>query len=271
MPRAETKEARKARRAQTLAYRQATANILAQQELPTEEEEAEYQAWVKQRAEERKREAEAPEKPEMTEEEFDRLEKAGMLLPPAPAALPFDPEEFAVPKGKPYSEGVAFPKATPKPFPIRKKEVIGSYPPEGYDFSDPFYEFIEMDDGNYINGEGLVISHDGEYVATSDGVKTYHEIPTLKEISDFDEIIVDGKAYGLNRFGDVIDEDGNYKGRSGDKKSIKSSKAPWYWDAWRRDKEPAKMLGKILDKILESKPDEDLKLPPMSNAPLQSD
>ena len=149
--------------------------------------------------------------------------------------------------------------------------MIGSYPPEGYDFSHPVYEFIEMNTGNYINGSGLVVSDDGDYVATSDGVKTYHEVPTLEKINDFDEITVDGKAYGLNGYGDVIDEDGEYKGRSGDKKTIKPSLiTPWYWIAWKHDIEPAKMLDKIIDAILNQKAVEDFKLPPISNAPLQS-
>lgn len=104
-------------------------------------------------------------------------------------------------------------------------------------------------DRNYgVNSKGLVIDGESSYIGTWDG-ETLHfgaKPPTLAEISDFHEIELmgpDGKkhAFGLNKFNDVIDAEGNYMGRmgkEGDIEGIIPQREPWYWKSWVADVEP---------------------------------
>ena len=57
---------------------------------------------------------------------------------------------------------------------------------------------------------------------------------TLEEVDDFDEFMIEGKAYGVNPFGDTINEDAEYMGHFNRRTEVldRKAKPPAYWNEW---------------------------------------
>ena len=97
------------------------------------------------------------------------------------------------------------------------------------------------------------------------------EAPDLEQVNDFDEIILDGKSRGVNPFGDVIDEDGNYIGHFDrrTKKFNPKAKEPFYFQLWRQtygflEEENAKHRLPPLPDLSDEEDEEDkYRLPPI--------
>jgi hypothetical protein len=135
---------------------------------------------------------------------------------------------------------------------VEKPEIA---PPKGYTFETESYRFdpIEpteedeeffsleiggIDTGYGVNNAGLVINTENSYIGYWDGKQLHRDkIPTLKTISDFREVKIDGKQYGANEYGDLIDSDANYIGKFRDDERW-DAPVPWYWASWLKDHEP---------------------------------
>lgn len=105
---------------------------------------------------------------------------------------------------------------------------------------EEFYALeINGKDTDYgVNDAGLVINTENSYIGYWDGKKLHRDkIPTLETVSDFQEVKIDGKFYGVNEYGDLIDSDANYLGKYRDGERWDAA-VPWYWAPWLKNHEP---------------------------------
>ena len=107
----------------------------------------------------------------------------------------------------------------------------------------PMKYYSKIDGTDYYRNEKfLVIDKDRNFVGTwSLNGEIVKGMPTLETISDFNEVLIRGDIMGINRYGDVVNDEGKWVGRAKVEKGKVvnlEKRKPWYLKAYEREKEP---------------------------------